>query len=1022
MGALENNLNNNGLLIADLHIKKDERYAPEGTTNYRLEKQPMMLLDRMEELIKQYQVGWVAILGDLLDTSACLPQELHVLDKFLGRMNGWNIPVLVILGQHDIDSNRYDDNNTDYFDRSNVTALIEHYSNICYAHNTYGTINNKYKYWISNFSEPIIYPKEYVDLWLTHCSLGFTHIEEWNTDEKNVKFERKFGIMVAGDIHEHYAIGSCYTVGTPYQHKAHEQQQGVIGLIKDTGEKLEFSRIPTDTDTRKFLRFEPPNKKVTIKDEQGKEIELSVKQQNVLDDIEVKVKQLGLDYIHTKISKAGAPNPINFNFKIKKLIIDNYKSCRHFELDFDSFEKTLFLQGKYGSGKSTIVEAIRDVFCGDTKIIDSKVMYGEKNCKLQVDLEYENKSYTIIRGKSLLEFYINGEQQTANNMKGIESLMHLALPFIPYLYLFLPYSNERLFNPDKGLELFQRCFSLDIFDYYLDNAIKLKKLFNEENNTIFTSVKVKEGERNILQAEVDRLKNNVEEATAKMEGNYNELVSKKQELQQASEHFVSISALIKNTQDKIENDEVVRNHSGYVNKKEIIDAIEECQNKRIELKEDDEKRHAKALLEKELKNTREQYALLSKQIKKIDNLPEETKGELQIEKKELEECITKLNKEEVTYRTNKEHLERQLNLLNNGILQGDYICPTCGQRVIKDVSDLKKQKEVVEKELRCLTDKIKENIDDTYNMGKELNEIDNKLDIIEILKSNVEIEKQLEEITANGKRIKQEIDAIIILYPEDDLTTCENLLEQLKKNLEQICSFETLKEKLLLLQKEEGQLIDKYGTKEDINKTIDELDNKISYHTIYLNYIKELEEKQKELDSCIAKIDELSAEYEAGVKQLTDWDTYISLMDYNNLNSIPYKLINLLITNFNTDKFKINTSRTQKNGKEKFNIDLLIKDDNSKYWVPYNSQSGGQKLLSDLYLYDSIAKFMGGIGILSLDENLNTASIDLYPLLNDIIGSLSYNNIILISHAQQISVYNKKITVYLNDKHESCYS
>ena len=153
-------LKNNGLLIADLHIKKDERYAPEGTINYRLEKQPMMLLDRMEELIKQEQIGWIAILGDLLDTSACLPQELHVLDKFLGRMNDWNMPILIILGQHDVDSNRYDDNNTNYFDRSNVTALIEHYNNIYYAHNTYGTINDKYKYWISNFSEPLISPKE----------------------------------------------------------------------------------------------------------------------------------------------------------------------------------------------------------------------------------------------------------------------------------------------------------------------------------------------------------------------------------------------------------------------------------------------------------------------------------------------------------------------------------------------------------------------------------------------------------------------------------------------------------------------------------------------------------------------------------------------------------------------------------------------------------------------------------------------------------------------------------------------
>lgn len=1010
-------LQNNGLLIADLHIKKDERYAPEGTTNYRLEHQPMMLLDRMEELIPERNIGWVAILGDLLDTSACLPQELHVLDKFLKRMNDWNMPILIILGQHDVDSNRYDGNDTNYFDRSNVTALIEHYNNIHYAHNTYGTINGKYKYWISNFSEPLVYPKEYVDLWLTHCSLGFTHVEEWNTDEKNVRFDRKFGIMVCGDIHDHYSIGNCHTMGTPYQHKAHEQQTGVIGFIKDTGKTLEFSRISSDTDNRKFLRFDPPNKKITVKDEQGKEIEVNVAQKNILNEIDMKVKELGLDYIHNKISRAGAPNPISFNFKIRKLIIDNYKSCQHLELDFNTFKKTLFLQGRYGSGKSTIVEALRDVFCGDTKTIDSKVMYGEKNCRLQVDLEYEWKTYTIIRGKSLLEFYINGEQQTANNMKAVEGLIQLSLPFIPYLYLFLPHSNERLFDPDKGLELFQRCFNLDVFDYYLDNAVKLKKLFNEENNAIFSNVKVKEGERNILQAEVDRVKNNIEDATNKLEGSYEELISKKKEFDMVSRQFISVASAITNTKNEIEDDEV----KDYVDRKEIEQRIEECKVRIIELKEDDKKRQTKALLEKELKNTREQYTLLSKQLKEVKDAPNKTKAELEEIKKDYETSYIDNTNKLALLKADETNFKKQLNSLNQGIQQGDYTCPTCKQRVVKDVSGLKVEKEKIEKELSKISKQIDKINNDLLQNKTLKEEIEKQLEVIKTIADNEKINEQLKTITINGKKIKQEFDAIVLKYPDEYLETQESLLDTLKNNLIAIDRFNALKDKLSELQKQEQKLITKYGNIDEIDKKIEELNNKISYHTIYLNYIAELKSKQKELDECVSKIDELSAEYEAGVKQLTDWDTYISLMDYNNLSSIPYKLINLLISNFNTDRFKINTSRTQKNGKEKFNIDLLIKDENSQYWVPYQSQSGGQKLLSDLYLYDSIAKFMGGIGVLSLDENLNTASIDLYPLLNDIIGSLMYNNVILVSHSQQISSYDKKITVYLNDKHQSIY-
>lgn len=994
------NLVSNGLVIADLHIKKDERFAPEGTTNYRLEAQPMMLIDRMEEIMEEERIGWIALLGDLLDTSSCLPQELHVLDKFFGRMNNWRLPILVILGQHDVDTNRYDDNNTNYFDRSNVTALIEHYNNIHYAHNMYGIINNKYKYWMSNFSEPLIYPKEYVDLWLTHCSLGFTHVEEYNTNANQVKLDRKFGMMVAGDIHMCAQYGNCYTVGTPYQHKAHEEQIGVIGLIKDNGKELEFSRILSDTPRRQFLKFDPPMKELKIKNDLGEEIKIET--HNILDEIDNKVKELGLEHIHNKISKAGAPNPVNLNFRLKTLYIENYKSCKKLELDFTSFKKTLFLQGKYGSGKSTVVEALRDVFFGDTKTIDAKVKYGEKNCRLQVDFEYEGKDYTIVRGKSLLEFYINGNMQTATNMKGLEALMNLTLPFIKYLYLFLPHSNERLFDPEKGLELFQRCFNLDMFDYYLDSAVKLKKLYNEENNALFNNVKVKEGERNILQAEVDRLKNYVEEAFVNTEGDVNKLKSEWNELKEHCDTIVDLERNIqanKSLIKDIENEDELRNQINKSNQKIAL------------LQKEEKKKQEKAVLERELQNTREQYALLNKQIKEVE-IPSETEVQLIEKKNRIDEENNKNRDIIASLKSKIVTLQGESKGLEMGIKKGNYTCPTCGQQVVKDVSGLKERLDEIVK-------LIKKNETELANVQLiDTKDIDLQLEAHKIIKRNDEIKLQLDEIKKAGNMIKVKVEAIII-NEDGDLDTEIRILNSLNAKLKDIENNKEIEKRIIELEATLNIMSGKYDF--DVTNRMTELEEQINKHTIYENYKNELGIKQKDLDDCMATIDELSEEYNRGVEQLTQWDLYISLMDYNNLESIPYKLINLLITNFNTDRFKINTSKTQKNGKEKFMVDLAIRDENSKYWVPYVSQSGGQKLLSDLYLYDSIAKFMGGIGILSLDENLNTASIDLYPLLNDIIGNLSYNNVILVSHSQQISSYDKKITVYLNDKHESQY-
>lgn len=1007
-------LKNNGLVIADLHIKKDERFAPEGTTDYRLAVQPMMLLDRMEELLKDKQIGWIGILGDLLDTSACLPQELHVLDKFLARINSWNLPTLIILGQHDVDTNRYEGNDTDWYQRTNVTALIEHYANITYAHNTYGTINAKYSFYISNFSNPLVYPSKYVDVWLTHCSLGFTEVEEWLTDEHNVKFERKFGMMVCGDIHDHLHIGNCWTVGTPYQHKAHEQQTGVIGLIKDSGEKLVFERIPTDTDERRFLRFDPPPKKIVLRDEQGSIVEVDVSHANVLEQIESKVEELGLKYIHEKISRTGAPNPVNFNFKLNKLKLTNYKSCKNLELDFNSFKKTLFLQGRYGSGKSTIVEAIRDVFFGDTKTIDSKVMYGADNCRLQVELTYENKEYVIVRGKSLLEFYINGEQQTAHNMKGLEALITLNLPFVEWLYLFLPHSNERLFDANKGLELFQRCFNLDIFDYYLDEAVKLKKIFNETNNATFTNIKVKEGERNILQAEVDRAKNNIEdsEQTIDKKKSLEVLTNEKAKLVDRQKKLISIDSTITELETQKDNIKLATQ-----SKEELKKELLEYQTKLEDIKQDIEKQQERELLIKEFQNMREQKELLVKSYKEVTIEVNEPKEILVAKKTDIEKKSRNIWQEYTKAETEKKNQEQLLKRLEKGIAEGDYKCPECGQRVVKDVSDLKKQAVEVKDKIKSIGDTLLEIEKEIELNKKKQQKIEEALSSIDTIENNKKIKEQIIGINKKGKAVKDKIDAIQIKYSKQELPDCQAKIRSLESGIADIEKKEQIEKRIAGLTQEKENLFIP-----DIDQTVETLDKQIALWVVYEEYHKELALKQQALDKCMGEIDALSAIYKEGQKQLTDWDTYISLMDYNNLDSIPYKLINLLVSNFNTDSFKISTSRTQKNKKEKFVIDLLIRDANSKYWVPYVSQSGGQKLLSDLYLYDSIAKFMGGIGILSLDENLNTASIDLYPVLNDIISGLSFNNIILVSHSQQISSYDRKLTVYLNEKHESCYS
>lgn len=992
-------LQKNGLVIADLHLQKNDRYSPEE--GFRLKVQPIKLMERMERLIQERDIGFVAILGDLLDTPASLPEENSILDSIFARMNAWGIPILYILGQHDVNLNKYDSDNIDYSDRSNVNVLAEHYSNIQYVHNTYMNWYGK-KVYFSNFSDPIIYPKEHVDLWLTHCSIGFVKIED-----------EMFDMMIAGDIHDHKRSGKCYTVGTPYQHKAHEQSVGVIGYVENKDGIITFERLASDDEYFSFLKFEAPKKEFETVDSTGKKVVVDISTDTFLNELHKVLEERGLLDIHRKISSVDAPNPVNLNFTLKKLIINDFRSVKEYTLDFTSFRKVLSLFGKYGSGKSTLVTALKEVLIGDTKSIGENVSYWAKNCRLELELEYENKTYKIIRGKSLFEFYINDELQNLNNAKQTEAYMRDCLPFIEYIDILIPPSGTRIFSKEVGQRLLERCINLDLFGYYRDSAINLSKIYSEETNKLRYKIDIEKAKLQEIFLTKEQYVQEYNKNSLDIKYDKSFLLAKKEVLELYSKDLHSLYG---------SKESVSKILGSYNIVSEIdVDALKEKNNSLSQLIDDIKENEVKLSLAESMNNKlvslRQVYSNLSSSLKQIDNLPQETLSQLKQQKQEA----SKINEEVIRFNTEIEMLRTSLLrdklLIEDGIKNGNYICPTCGQQVIKNTDHLKVELDSVLKKINELPE-LKAKIDTT--------DLDNKIMIWEAYNNNEEINKKLQDIILEANDYKKRLSElnikdysnynIVHLYSERDNN--QNIINNYDKYLESKKLLEGIEEsirKVNLNIKE--NVLDNLSLEDSLSLIQSNL-SKIEHQEKMKEFIKNSEDN---INNINRGIDEITNEVKQREIEEQKWIQYIKLMDHTDLDSLPYSLFEKLVCNFNTDEFKILTNRVQKNKKVVYDINLMLKT-NDKFWVSYKNGSGGQQLLMELILFDIVSSFLGRIGLLVLDESLNSASEDLYTRLNEMLSRMSFNKIILISHNQRLSCYDKLINVSIDNTGVSTYS
>lgn len=394
----------------------------------------------------------------------------------------------------------------------------------------------------------------------------------------------------------------------------------------------------------------------------------------------------------------------------KRLIIDNFMSFEHAELDLDRVGYFI-VRGRNnnaedsalsnGSGKSTLFEALCWALTGETVRGTKEVsnLKTGKSAEVRLEFSVDKDEYRIIRKKkpSSLFLFVNGEDKSG---KGIRDTTEILNQYLPDLDSTLIGSVILL-----GQGLPQR--------FTNNSPSGRKELLEKLSKSNFMIEDLKDKASLRKKALCDLLRG-VEDKTLVLNTTRK---NKEEELEKILNELSNLP------DEKILKEEL---NILYANKKELEIRVEELCSKLEELTS------LKASAEKEKEIIQQELLQCSSNIK--------NKYEPEIE----------------AYKNNLEELNNQLFCLLKQIKEIESIsdvCPTCGQK-LKDVekpdvepfraeyNSLLKDKNIIEDDIKRLKINLKEELDrETNNLNTQLLEIKNRLKEIALQITGEDIEK-----------------------------------------------------------------------------------------------------------------------------------------------------------------------------------------------------------------------------------------------------------------------------------------
>ena len=452
------------IVLSDIHINDWQSEVPGSRLNNYLK-----LAEIVKDKVVELNAPWVFIAGDIIERPILPPHVVTVLHKFLLKILESGCKIGYILGQHDQNSRELEDLKDTYLNVFTDDKVV-------YLHQESLMIDGK-KLYFENFTRSMeVNPLQESDIYISHVTLG-----------RQAVHNDKFKLGIFGDIHDVVDIGNMHSVCPPICNHAHEYPYGVIGILT-IDETPTFERWIYDKEFKIFPKLEKVEKKKIEKEglteEDKKVIDILSYDHDFYKDIEEAVKAVGLSEIHHDIDMTGAPEPISLDFKIKKVYARDFKSIKDMCFELDNLGKIIFIQGKNGSGKTSIMEAIYVALVGDRRLRENyQTLKDGSDVMVGLELEYKGSTYEIARGAGWTKFIINGDEVQKGNKAELEKYIVQCLPFITLVNYFYIQTFRHFFDNDR-VSLVKKCFNLDIFDFFFERGASMLKAYNNKLATL----------------------------------------------------------------------------------------------------------------------------------------------------------------------------------------------------------------------------------------------------------------------------------------------------------------------------------------------------------------------------------------------------------------------------------------------------------------------------------------------------------------------------------------------------------
>ena len=478
---------------ADIHIHDYPQRNP--SEKYRL-YQTKIVAQNIIDAARLKGAKILVIAGDIMDKWNPRPYVQAEIKLFLDTLMAYFDEGYIIWGNHDQDNKT---ENSEFIDSCLAVMLPP---NLYYADMKEINIDGcriGFMNWRPKFDLSWIQGK--LDILFTHATICYSDTDQFTSQKLD---ESKFDLAICGDIHRPAARGKYVSIGIPQRCKMGDGEDAT-GVIIDTDTKTwEWVNLNPNDNLMKF-QYTPDRDKEGWDQISGtwnvyKPDNLSIS--GGIRDIKIpaweEINKLtdqiialnGLEAVHGEVLKNIQNREsleVDFDFVLTHFHCKNWRSIDDCDLYFDDLDRIL-ITGENGSGKSSLLSAIRYAFIENRSVKDF-LQFGTKECETMVEFLYQGNQYKIERGfrgrGGYTKLWMNGEEQKANSKTDLDEDIHTRFPFIDYMDVyFFDSDHHKLIGgitPERKSEIVSKFYKMDKIDLYNEAA---QLLFSKEKEEI----------------------------------------------------------------------------------------------------------------------------------------------------------------------------------------------------------------------------------------------------------------------------------------------------------------------------------------------------------------------------------------------------------------------------------------------------------------------------------------------------------------------------------------------------------